>query len=438
MKKIIFIVTLSVFILNFNISVLCDITITEKNITLTSDNNDVYFIKKNGDLYFLKDILLYYYNYNENIINSPEIIAFNVLHIASVASKDLVVDNHENLFEINIDADFINQRKYLQNYNYFFIKNITKPHFLLARFYLKSNNEENKIMEDVLMASYITNTMGGYYILKNDGSLWLWGFFALLGWASGDPYFCPKTPCKVMDDVKYISNEVIIKNDGSKWKLALNLPEEELSYEHEVFDCPYVPVKDEEYTDYENNKYTGSGVINKKDELWINGEKILDNVAFACNQNIDYTQMRSYSYAAIKTNGELWTWGNNQYGQLGDGTTTDRKIPKKVMDDVVLATCTNSCILALKSDGTLWKMGYSESLNLECEKGMSKEKYYLPHKIEDGVMIPTVRKRFENGWLDESKEISSNSENITSKNEFLSDLYRLINFLKCVQEKLVF
>lgn len=31
-----------------------------------------------------------------------------------------------------------------------------------------------------------------------------------------------------------------------------------------------------------------------------------------------------------KTNGELWVWGYNEFGQLGDGTTTNRFAPKKI------------------------------------------------------------------------------------------------------------
>jgi alpha-tubulin suppressor-like RCC1 family protein len=33
---------------------------------------------------------------------------------------------------------------------------------------------------------------------------------------------------------------------------------------------------------------------------------------------------------ATKTDGTLWCWGWNDYGQLGDGTTTNRPVPTPV------------------------------------------------------------------------------------------------------------
>ena len=67
-----------------------------------------------------------------------------------------------------------------------------------------------------------------------------------------------------------------------------------------------------------------------------------------------------YTSAAIKTDGTLWTWGRNNFGQLGDNTTTNKTTPV-----TTFAGGTNwkqvSCGLrntaAIKTDGTLWVWG---------------------------------------------------------------------------------
>ena len=61
--------------------------------------------------------------------------------------------------------------------------------------------------------------------------------------------------------------------------------------------------------------------------------------------------------AAIAADGSLWTWGRNEFGQLGDGTTTDRYSPVKVMDDVAAVSLGEIHSAALKTDGSLWTWG---------------------------------------------------------------------------------
>jgi len=62
---------------------------------------------------------------------------------------------------------------------------------------------------------------------------------------------------------------------------------------------------------------------------------------------------------AIKTDGTLWAWGDNNVGQLGLGDTTERSTPTQVETATNWASvsCGNDHTLAIKTDGTLWAWG---------------------------------------------------------------------------------
>ncbi|MFF2931068.1 RCC1 domain-containing protein [Streptomyces mirabilis] len=63
---------------------------------------------------------------------------------------------------------------------------------------------------------------------------------------------------------------------------------------------------------------------------------------------------------ALMRDGTMWAWGLNSAGQLGDGTTTDRHVPVKVQGVtgvVAIAAAGTGHSLALKSDGTVWAWG---------------------------------------------------------------------------------
>ncbi|WP_146058915.1 RCC1 domain-containing protein [Actinomadura rubteroloni] len=62
---------------------------------------------------------------------------------------------------------------------------------------------------------------------------------------------------------------------------------------------------------------------------------------------------------AVKADGTVWAWGSNSSGQLGDGTTTSRTTPAQVpgLNGVVAVAAGSNCSLALKADGTVWGWG---------------------------------------------------------------------------------
>ncbi len=50
--------------------------------------------------------------------------------------------------------------------------------------------------------------------------------------------------------------------------------------------------------------------------------------------NVKSISIGNYHSAAIKENGDLYTWGDNYYGQLGNGTKDDSPSPQKIMSNV--------------------------------------------------------------------------------------------------------
>jgi len=73
------------------------------------------------------------------------------------------------------------------------------------------------------------------------------------------------------------------------------------------------------------------------------------------------------SKSIIKSDGTLWVWGINQYGQLGlnegtDGTSGSRSSPTQVPGTTWSRISRGSNIqLAIKTDGTMWAWGYNGS-----------------------------------------------------------------------------
>jgi alpha-tubulin suppressor-like RCC1 family protein len=72
------------------------------------------------------------------------------------------------------------------------------------------------------------------------------------------------------------------------------------------------------------------------------------------------TNGQNNAMAAVKTDGTLWTWGDDAYGRLGQNTASvDKSSPVQVgaLTDWSVPAMGPTCCFALKSDGTLWSWG---------------------------------------------------------------------------------
>ena len=111
------------------------------------------------------------------------------------------------------------------------------------------------------------------------------------------------------------------------------------------------------------------------------GNTIDKNTPTQVGTDTDWLEIDASSTSmAQKNNGTLWTWGNNSYGQIGNGTfgfNTYVAIPTQVGTDTdwVKFSSATSHNYAIKSNGTLWGWGKNNSSN-QSELGTGD---ILPH-----------------------------------------------------------
>jgi alpha-tubulin suppressor-like RCC1 family protein len=84
----------------------------------------------------------------------------------------------------------------------------------------------------------------------------------------------------------------------------------------------------------------------------------------AAGTNWKQVSVGRYNCGAIKSDGTLWIWGNNDFGQLGDNTITVRSSPVQTIAagsiwKQIASSTVASHTAAIKTDGTLWLWGFN-------------------------------------------------------------------------------
>ena len=170
---------------------------------------------------------------------------------------------------------------------------------------------------------------GSGLALKSDGTVWAWGYngSGQLGDGTTTNHY---TPVQVsgLNGVIAVSGgdgtSLALKSDGTVWAWGVN-DFGQLGDGTEDYNSHPVPVQ-------------------------VSG---LDGVV-AIDGTFDHS-------LALKSDGTVWAWGYNGYGQLGDGTIIDRYTPVHVngLNGVVAVAGGLDYSLALKPDGTVWSWGYN-------------------------------------------------------------------------------
>lgn len=91
-------------------------------------------------------------------------------------------------------------------------------------------------------------------------------------------------------------------------------------------------------------------------------------------KGIDHVVSISDGYShtlALKEDGTVWSWGQESLGQLGNGTTNHNLLPTQVkgLEEVTyIAAGFSLHNLAVKKDGTVWAWGNNDYASLEMEQ----------------------------------------------------------------------
>jgi alpha-tubulin suppressor-like RCC1 family protein len=178
--------------------------------------------------------------------------------------------------------------------------------------------------------------------LKTDGTLWSWGdnFYGTLGTGELCDSFNGKctalTPRQTGTGYESVavgdSHIAALKTDGSVWGWGNNYfgqlgftTSKECDPSSAGYRCERTPVM-----------------------ILAAGSKVTQLAAGASHT------------VALKSDGSIWTWGFNQYGQLGDGGTVNRSSPLQVAapgSGFIQVAAGRSHTIALKQDGSLWGWG---------------------------------------------------------------------------------
>jgi alpha-tubulin suppressor-like RCC1 family protein len=164
--------------------------------------------------------------------------------------------------------------------------------------------------------------------IKTDGTLWTWGrnAYGRLGINNTTNRSIPVTTFAGGTNWKQVSggagHTAAIKTDGTLWTWGFNL--------------------------------TGALGINNTTD------RSTPVTTFAGGTNWKQVSCGRLHTTAIKTDGTLWTWGQNSSGQLGDNTGITRSIPVTTFaggTNWKQVTGSRSYTTSIKTDGTLWTWG---------------------------------------------------------------------------------
>lgn len=219
---------------------------------------------------------------------------------------------------------------------------------------------------------------GGYHTLAldNDNNLWAWGYNEK--GQLGDGTTINKTsPTKIETDINFVQlsagdhHSAGIDNEGKLWVWGINSFGALGDGTGENKSKPQKILEDKTFSKVIASDYS-TLAINNNNEIWLCGEnygKIYENSNSGSREmkkldfKIEFSTISAYNhYLYLDNQKKLWSWGYNMRGQLGDGTTTDKKSPVQIKSEIQFSQVSagDRFSLAIDCDGNLWSWGKND------------------------------------------------------------------------------